>query len=94
MLKRNRPISPHLMVYSPTANLQRSIFHRFSAVFMVISLVLSICLIKFVLQCSFLDFTEPFFIIVFFIIVFLKWFNSLVLVVHAINGVQHLVTKF
>nr|YP_011017668.1 succinate dehydrogenase subunit 3 [Centroceras gasparrinii]WQF69491.1 succinate dehydrogenase subunit 3 [Centroceras gasparrinii] len=50
--KVNRPISPHLIIYNTNLNLLRSIYHRFSGIFLTTILIGFLVFTKlFLLNC-------------------------------------------
>lgn len=93
MLKYKRPLSPHLLIYRPTLNLQRSIFHRFSALILVIVFLILVISIKILFLTPIMILNESFLIFIIFLLIFLKNLAYSVFGFHVLSGLHQLVTK-
>nr|YP_009317564.1 succinate:cytochrome c oxidoreductase subunit 3 [Gelidium sinicola]YP_009559268.1 succinate:cytochrome c oxidoreductase subunit 3 [Gelidium coulteri]AOX49016.1 succinate:cytochrome c oxidoreductase subunit 3 [Gelidium sinicola]QBA96115.1 succinate:cytochrome c oxidoreductase subunit 3 [Gelidium coulteri] len=51
-LSLNRPLSPHLTIYTPQSSSLSSIWHRLSGIFMVVLLILELNFIKSAFSCE------------------------------------------
>nr|YP_009546472.1 succinate:cytochrome c oxidoreductase subunit 3 [Gelidium kathyanniae]AYO27820.1 succinate:cytochrome c oxidoreductase subunit 3 [Gelidium kathyanniae] len=51
-LSSNRPLSPHLTIYTPQSSSLSSIWHRLSGIFMVVLLILELNFIKSIFSCE------------------------------------------
>nr|YP_009488814.1 succinate dehydrogenase cytochrome b560 subunit [Grateloupia filicina]AWD77504.1 succinate dehydrogenase cytochrome b560 subunit [Grateloupia filicina] len=85
----NRPISPHLSVYSPQVSSMFSIWHRISGVLLIVGLSLFLLILKIVIQSDLK--------ILLFFISLPTWFSnffyltcSLIFAYHALNGIRHI----
>nr|AVK39582.1 succinate:cytochrome c oxidoreductase subunit 3 [Sheathia arcuata] len=90
----NRPLSPHITIYSPQLSSLLSIWHRISGIFLTVTLFLILYLLKFsTLQISsiinFHLFTSYY---LFFYLLYLL--ICLIFLYHFINGFRHILWDF
>lgn len=94
MLKYNRPLSPHLLIYNPTFNLQRSIFHRFSGIILIMIFLGLIIASKFLLRNYVYSFNAQNVLFLYVFTLFLKNLSYFLFCFHFFSGVQQLSKVF
>jgi succinate dehydrogenase cytochrome b556 subunit len=97
-MKINRPLSPHLTIYTPQLTSTLSIFHRITGAFMASTVLLSVLCLK---MCDLNLTFYPFYWCTFCTITYFNWLifglTNLVLLAlcyHMSNGIRHLLWDF
>jgi succinate dehydrogenase / fumarate reductase, cytochrome b subunit len=90
----NRPLSPHITIYSLQLSSLLSIWHRISGVFLAIIIFLSSHFLKFnTLWISFV--INPYFYTLYYLMFYFTYFLlSLIFLYHFINGFRHILWDF
>nr|YP_009515594.1 succinate:cytochrome c oxidoreductase subunit 3 [Sirodotia delicatula]AVK39605.1 succinate:cytochrome c oxidoreductase subunit 3 [Sirodotia delicatula] len=89
----NRPISPHLTVYSPQLSSLFSIWHRISGVLLTVTIFLSLYSLK--LTIWWLSFGSLYFVIENNFIFYIVFFTILTsFCYHLLNGLRHILWDF
>ena len=98
MKRKIRPLSPHLLIYKPQLTSIFSIFHRISAFFLFVCLILFLILLygndfylSFFVFYLFYYYYFSFFKILFY---FFSYFLFFIFLFHMINGLRHLSWDF
>jgi succinate dehydrogenase cytochrome b556 subunit len=97
-MKINRPLSPHLTIYTPQLTSTLSIFHRITGAFMASMVILSVLCLK---MCDLNLTFYPFYWYTFCTITYFNWvifgltnLMLLALCYHMSNGIRHLLWDF
>uniref|UniRef100_A0A4D6BMV4 Succinate dehydrogenase subunit 3 n=1 Tax=Balbiania investiens TaxID=111861 RepID=A0A4D6BMV4_9FLOR len=85
----NRPISPHLTIYSPQLSSIFSIWHRLSAIFLVCLIISSISYLKFIFWNNSLLFIQ-FFSLKPWVLNYIVLFILIIIAYHSLNGLRHI----
>jgi succinate dehydrogenase / fumarate reductase, cytochrome b subunit len=90
----NRPLSPHITIYSLQLSSLLSIWHRISGVFLTTIVFLSLYFLKFnTLWISFV--INPYFYTLYYLVFYFMYFLlSLLFLYHFINGFRHILWDF
>jgi len=93
----NRPLSPHLTVYSPQTSSIFSIWHRFTAIILTINLIFLLITLKYII----LTYSENFCVLnsnkffIFNLPIWLKYFYIffclIIFFYHSFNGIRHII---
>ena len=97
-MKINRPLSPHLTIYTPQLTSTLSIFHRISGAFLALTVLLTILFLK---VCELSTSVYVCYWCILSITTYLNWFVFavtnlclLALCYHMSNGIRHLLWDF
>lgn len=86
----NRPISPHLLIYSAQISSVFSIWHRITSIFLIFSLICHIINLKRILIFNFSYITIFDLNIFLWLITYIYVINLFVFLYHSLNGIRHI----